>query len=216
MALYSYEAYGKDGKKIKGVIDAPSQASVKELLSKQGLYVISVKSTTQEAAGSFWQRWFRGSIKPKDRILFTKQLAVLLKSGIPLLEALELLTEQFTGSLRGIVVSIKDDIKQGTSFADALKKYPKIFDTIYVQLVRAGEASGRLEIILDRLTSYLERREEVSKKIRGALTISYHSISCCYLSSYCIAHCRNSPNARCVYCYGLSTSMGYPFCCRSW
>lgn len=169
MALYSYEAYGKDGKKIKGVIDAPSQTSVKELLSKQGLYVISVKSTTQEATGSFWQRWFRGSIKPKDRILFTKQLAVLLKSGIPLLEALELLTEQFTGSLRGIVVTIKDDIKQGSSFADALKKYPKIFDTIYVQLVRAGEASGRLEVILDRLTSYLERRDEIAKKIRSAL-----------------------------------------------
>lgn len=168
MALYSYEAYGKDGKKIKGTIDAPSQASVKEILSKQGLYVISVSTTTQEASGGFLQRWFSGTIKPKDRILFTKQLAVLLKSGVPLLEALELLTEQFTGSLRGVVINIKDDIKQGSSFADALKKYPKIFDTIYVQLVRAGEASGRLEIILDRLTSYLERREEIAKKIKGA------------------------------------------------
>lgn len=169
MALYSYEAYGKDGKKVKGTLDASSLAGVKEVLSKQGLYVISVKPiTSQSATGSLLQRLWRPSVKPKDKILFTKQLAVLLKSGIPLLEALELLTEQFTGSLRGVVVTIKDDIKQGSSFADALKKYPKIFDTIYVQLVRAGEASGRLEIILDRLTSYLERREEIAKKIKNA------------------------------------------------
>ncbi len=168
MALYSYEAYGKDGKKIKGIIDAPSQASVKELLSKQGMYVISVTTTTQASQGGFFERLLRRGIKPKDRILFTKQLAVLLKSGIPLVEALELLTEQFTGTLRSIVVTIKDDIKQGSSFAEALKKYPSIFDTIYVQLVRAGEASGRLEVILDRLTSYLERRDEIAKKIRGA------------------------------------------------
>jgi type II secretory pathway component PulF len=169
MALYSYEAYGKDGKKVKGIIDAPTQGVVKDILSKQGLYVINVKSVSQESQGTFLQRIFRRSISIKDKILFTKQLTVLLRSGIPLLEALELLTEQLTGPLRGIVVAIKDDIKQGASFADALKKYPKTFDTIYVQLVRAGEASGKLEAILDRLSSYLERREEVTKKIKGAL-----------------------------------------------
>src|SRR5207249_10490486 len=65
--------------------------------------------------------------------------------------------------------AIKDEVKGGISFADALKKYPKVFDKLYVQLVRAGEASGRLEIILDRLTSYLERRETISRRIRSAL-----------------------------------------------
>jgi len=88
---------------------------------------------------------------------------------VPLLQALELLVDQFEGTLHSILVTVKDDIKEGISFADALKKYPKTFDNIYVQLIRAGEASGKLETILERLTSYIERREAIRKKIASAL-----------------------------------------------
>jgi type II secretory pathway component PulF len=75
-----------------------------------------------------------------------------------------------SGTLRSILVNVKDDIKEGSSFADALKKYPKVFDNIYVQLVRAGEASGKLEIILERLTGFLERKEEMRSRIKSALS----------------------------------------------
>lgn len=169
MALYSYQAFSKEGKKITGYIDAATLQAAKDQLSKQGIYTISITPATQEATLPWYRRLFMPSIKPKEKILFTKQLVVLLKSGVPLLQALELLIEQFEGSLRTMLVAIKDDVKQGTSFADALKKYPKVFDNIYVQLVRAGEASGKLEVILERLTSYLERREELRKKLRSAL-----------------------------------------------
>ena len=169
MALYSYEAFSKDGKKVTGHIDAPSLTGAKELLSKQGMYPISVAPATTQSTQSWWRRLFVRGINPKQRILFTKQLAVLLKAGVPLLPAFELLTEQFEGCIREMIVAIKDDIKQGTSLAESLKKYPQAFDTIYVQLVRAGEASGKLDLILDRLTSYLERREQIRKKIRSAL-----------------------------------------------
>jgi type II secretory pathway component PulF len=169
MALFSYEAFSKDGKKVKGVIDAPSANAVKEMLSKQGLFPIKIQAAKEEARLGFFQRLFMRGVSTKNKILFTKQLAVLLKSGVPLLESLELLTEQVEGRLKVILVTVKDDIKGGMSFADALAKYPKIFDNIYVQLVKAGEASGKLEVILERLTSYLERREQISKKIRGAL-----------------------------------------------
>jgi len=137
--------------------------------SRQGIYTISITATSQEAALPWYKRFFSKSIKPKEKILFTKQLVVLLKSGIPLLQALELLIEQFEGTLRSMLVAIKDDVKEGISFADALKKYPSVFDNIYVQLVRAGEASGKLETILERLTAYLERREELRKKVKSAL-----------------------------------------------
>ncbi len=170
MALYSYQAFSKDGKKITGTIDAPSLQSAKELLSKQGIYPIAVSLSSQEAAFPWWKRLFAKKITIKEKILFTRQLAVLLKSGVPLLQALELLTEQFEGSLKTILVTIKDEVKEGISFADALKKYPKVFDNIYVQLVRAGEASGKLELILERLTSYMERRAEIRKRVRAALT----------------------------------------------
>lgn len=170
MALYFYQAFSKDGKKITGTVDAPSLQVAKEQLSKQGIYPTSVTLSSPEAVLPWWKRAFTRNITPKEKILFTKQLAVLLKSGVPLLQALELLTEQFEGSLKTMLVNIKDEVKEGISFADALKKYPKAFDNIYVQLVRAGEASGKLETILDRLTSYLERRAEIRKRVRAALT----------------------------------------------
>ena len=127
----------------------------KEQLSKQGIYPISLAPSSQEALLPWYKRIFQKKITPKEKILFTKQLVVLLKSGIPLLQALELLIEQFEGNMRSMLIAIKDEVKEGISFADALKKYPKVFDNIYVQLVRAGEASGKLEVILERLTAYL-------------------------------------------------------------
>lgn len=170
MALYLYQAFSKDGKKVTGTVDAPTLQAAKEQLSKQGIFPIAVTLSSPEAALPFWQRFFSKSVTIKEKILFTRQLAVLLKSGVPLLQALELLIEQFEGNVRTMLVNIKDEVKEGVSFADALKKYPKVFDNIYVQLVRAGEASGKLETILERLTAYLERRQEIRKRIRSALT----------------------------------------------
>ena len=169
MALYSYEAFSREGKRVRGVIDAPSVANVKAQLSKQGLFPITIKLAQEGAQYGFLRRIFMRGVSNKEKILLTKQFAILLKSGIPLLQALELLIDQFEGRLHTILVSVKDDIKEGISLADALQKHSNVFDTIYVQLVRAGEASGMLEVILDRLTQYLERREEIRKKVSGAL-----------------------------------------------
>lgn len=170
MALYSYQAFTKEGKKISGFIDAASVQEVKERLIAQGSYPILIEIAREGARIGFMSRLFGGGVKAKDRILFTKQLSVLLKSGIPLLQAIELLIDQMSGVLRSILVNVKDDIKEGSSFADALKKYPKVFDNIYVQLVRAGEASGKLEIILERLTGFLERKEEMRSRVKSALS----------------------------------------------
>ena len=169
MALYTYQAFSKEGKKVTGTIDASSLQSAKEQLSKQGIYPITVTASSYEGALPWYKQLFAKKVTPKEKILFTKQLAVLLKSGVPLLQALELLIEQFEGSVRTMLVKIKDEVKEGISFADALKKYPKVFDNIYVQLVRAGEASGKLEVILERLMAYLERRAAIRKRVRAAL-----------------------------------------------
>ncbi len=170
MALYSYQAISKDGKKIKGNIDASSIGNAKDQLLKKGLYITNINLMSEASQLPWYKRLFEKKVSIKDKILFTKQLSVLLKSGVPLLQALELLTEQFEGRMKSIIVSLKDGIKEGQSLADGLKKYPKVFDNIYVQLVRAGEATGKLEIILERLTSYIERKQEIQKKIRSALS----------------------------------------------
>lgn len=169
MALYTYEAFTKEGKRLKGTVDAGSIAAVREQLSRQALYPISIYPAVQEARIGIIQRLFMRRVSLKEKILFSKQLAVLLKSGVPLLQAIELLADQFEGYMHIVLVSIKDEVKGGLSLAESMSEYPKVFDTIYVQLVRAGEASGKLDTILERLTGYMERRDLVRKKIRGAM-----------------------------------------------
>jgi len=170
MAMFFYQAFSKDGKKVSGFVDAPSRQAVKQQLAQKGIFPVKITQTTQDADKGWFKRFFERKVSTKDKILFTRQLSTLLKSGVPLLQALELLIDHFEGRLRSIVVSLKDDIKEGSSFADGLKKFPKEFDKIYIQLVRAGEASGKLEVILDRLTEYAERRAEIRKRIRSAMT----------------------------------------------
>ena len=169
MALYSYEAFSKDGKKVKGVIDATSQAVVREQLVRQELYPIAIYLATEESRLNLFQRLMQGNVTLKEKILFTKQLSVLLKSGVPLLQSLELLVDQFKGRLHSVLIQIKDEVKEGKPLADAMSQYPKIFDSIYVQLVRAGEASGKLDEILLRLTEFLERTAQIKSRIRSAM-----------------------------------------------
>ncbi|HEX4068491.1 MAG TPA: type II secretion system F family protein [Candidatus Babeliales bacterium] len=169
MALYAYEAFSKEGKKVNGVIDAPSAEALREQLTKQGLFPIKIELSGGVSTAGFFKRLFEKKVTTKDKILLTKQLAILLKSGVPILQAIETLIEQFEGGVKNMLVRIKDDVKEGTSLADALAKYPKVFERIYIQLVRAGEATGKLETILERLTVYLERREATTKKVKGAL-----------------------------------------------
>ncbi len=169
MALYLYRALSKDGKKVSRTIDASSVLAVKEQLSRQGLYPISIEQVDEAARAGILTRLFAGTVSAKEKILFTKQLGILLKSDVPLLQSCELLINQFSGRMRSVLVAVKDDLKEGTSLADALEKYPKTFETLYVQLVRAGEASGQLDMILERLKDYLERQQEIRSKITGAL-----------------------------------------------
>lgn len=170
MALYTYQGFSQGGKKVTGTIDASSESSARELLQKKGILPTSIiASHKAQASRGFFVKLFSKKIPLKEKIMFTKQLGVLLRSGVPLLQSVELLIEQFSGELRTILITIKDGLKEGVSFADGLKRYPDVFENIYIQLVRAGEASGKLEMILDRLIDYLESREAMSKKISGAL-----------------------------------------------
>jgi type II secretory pathway component PulF len=173
MGLFIYQALSKDGKKLSGTVDAPTPEAARDWVIKNGMYPISVQVTSVpgvQLTGFKRILSYFSSVSTKDKILFTKQLAVLLKAGVPLLQAIELLIEQFSGKLRSILISVKDDLREGQSLAEALSKYPKAFDNIYIQLVRAGEATGKLETILERLTEYMERRQEVVKRVKGALT----------------------------------------------
>lgn len=170
MPLYKYDSFSRRGNRVTGTIDASTAQGAKELLRGQGLLPTSITEVSTEQAGFSFTSLFEKKIDVKSKVLFTKQLAVLLRSGVPLLAAIELLAEQFDGQLHRILIEVKDGIKTGEPFAACLAKYPKVFPNVYIQLVRAGEASGKLEVILERLTSYLERAEETAKKIKKAMS----------------------------------------------
>ncbi len=170
MPLYHYESFNKRGARVTGTIDATSVQTAKELLRGQDLLPITITEISGEIAQTWYSGFFEKRVDQKAVILFTKQLAVLLKSAVPLLQAIELLTEQFEGKFKRILISIKDGIKSGESLAKEMGRYPKVFSNVYVQLVKAGEASGKLDTILMRLTDYLERAEDTRKKVKKALT----------------------------------------------
>lgn len=169
MPLYQYDSFNKRGTRVKGTIDAATMQVAKEMLQGQGLMPTKIVEMSGDKASSWFAGIFEKKIDNKTVVLFTKQLAVLLKSAIPLLQAIELLTDQFEGKFRRILTSIKDGLKGGEPLAKELARYPKVFSNVYVQLVRAGEATGKLDIILIRLTTYLERAEETKKTIKKAM-----------------------------------------------
>lgn len=170
MPLYQYDSLNRRGQRITGTLDAPSMPTAKEMLQGQGLMPVKIVEVGGEKPESWYSALFEKKIETKTVIIFTKQLSVLLKSAVPLLQAIELLTEQFEGKFRRILINIKDGLKSGEPLAKEMERYPKVFSNVYVQLVRAGEATGKLDSILLRLTSYLERAEDTKKRIKKAMS----------------------------------------------
>ena len=170
MAFYFYKAFSKEGKKTTGFVDASSLPAARDQVLKMGLYPIDILLEGKARGRCQWFKLlFAKRVPFKEKLFFSKQLSILLRSGVPLLQALTLLSEQSEGALKKVLVALRDNIKIGKSLADAMSEFPLVFDAIYVQLVRAGEASGRLENILDKLTVQLERKQTISSKITKAL-----------------------------------------------
>lgn len=169
MPLYVYEALSKQGVKRAGNIDAPSVDVAKELLRAQSLFPVKVREASDNKQSSFLVVLFEKKVDPKTVIVFTKQFAVLLRSGVPLLQSLELLVEQFDGAFRRVLVNVKDGIKSGKSLAVMLGNYPRIFSHVYVQLVMAGEATGKLDTILERLSGHLIKDQQTKERISKAM-----------------------------------------------
>ncbi len=170
MPLYKYNSFSRRGKKVTGTIDASTLQAAKELLRGQGLMPITLSEVSAGDVGNIFTRLFEKKIDVKSKVLFTKQLGVLLRSGVPLLQGMELLAEQFEGKFKRVLIAIKDGLKEGQGLAQGMAKYPRVFSNVYIQLVRAGEATGKLESILENLTVYLEKAEETRKRVKKALS----------------------------------------------
>lgn len=163
--IYIWQGTDKGGNKTKGEIQSASQALAKAQLRKQGINPSKVKRKPKDLFGPKKQK-----IKPADIAVFTRQLATMMKSGIPLVQSFEIVGESLENpSMRELVASIRDDIAAGNNFADCIRKHPRYFDDLFCNLVEAGEQSGALETMLDRLATYKEKSEALKAKIKNAM-----------------------------------------------
>ena len=164
-SLYTWQGTDKAGNKTKGEIQGSSQALVKAQLRKQGVNPTRVRRKGKDLFGPKKQ-----AIKPQDIAVFTRQLATMMKSGIPLVQSFEIVGETLENpSMRQLVLAIRDDIAAGNNFADCIRKHPRYFDDLFCNLVDAGEQSGALETMLDRLATYKEKSEALKFKIKKAM-----------------------------------------------
>ena len=176
MSKYAYKAQNKEGKEVFGVVEADTQALAINDVQSLGLYPTHVR----EARKSDERRARRdrtglseiyfGGVRTKQIVIMTRQMATLIDAGLPLLRCLNVLIAQLKPSkLRDILREISSDVQAGSTFSEALAKHPKVFDRLYVNMVRAGEVGGMLETVLNRLAVFMERRQALKRRVRGAL-----------------------------------------------
>ncbi|WP_415893589.1 type II secretion system F family protein [Neptuniibacter sp. PT8_73] len=167
LSTFTWQGKDKSGNKSKGKIDANNAASAKALLRKQG--ILTSRIAKERSAGMFSAK--NKSVKPVDIAFFTRQMATMMRSGVPLLQGLEITAGGIEKQkLKDIVYEIKNDVNSGTDFSTALTKHPQHFDDLYCNLVNAGEQSGALDAMLDRIATYKEKLESLKAKIKKALT----------------------------------------------
>lgn len=163
-SVFTWEGTNRQGAKIKGELSGVSPALVKAQLRKQGVNPQKVrkKSVSLFSAGK--------KIKPMDIALFTRQMATMMKAGVPLLQSFDIIGEGFDNpNMRKLVDDLKQEVAAGNSFATALRKNPQYFDDLYCNLVDSGEQSGSLETLLDRVATYKEKTEALKAKIKKAM-----------------------------------------------
>ncbi len=169
MSAYRYTAKDRSGRSVAGVMEANDERSMLEILRKQELVVITLKPDKQKAKIGKAAKG-GGKIKLQELVLFSRQLATMIDSGIPLMQALEILTEQIDNKgFKAIVAEVKKDVATGSSFNEALGKHPRAFSPLFVNMVKAGESSGALDDIMERLASYLEKTDHLVRKVKSAM-----------------------------------------------
>src|SRR5687767_7957543 len=170
MAVFAYSAKTADGKKVESVIRAADKGAAQAELKKKNLTVSSIVEQKGGKKSSLFGPP-RPHVKTKDIAVMTRQLSTMISAGIPLLESLEILHEQAADPGFKIVLDkVIERVRSGSDFSTALSEHGKIFTRIYVNMIKAGEASGQLDVILQRLADYMENIEELKREIKAAMT----------------------------------------------
>lgn len=176
MPSFAYEVKDRAGKSSQGTMDAGNMGEVAGRLRQDGFYIVklnpvgrTITSSTVSKSGSQGDIT-RGRVPLKDKMIFTKQFHVMIKAGIGMLACLNNLSEQCENKyLKYVINSIRREVESGVALSVAMSKFPKVFDRMFIHMLEAGEASGKLDLCLSRLNQYMERDYELRKKISGAM-----------------------------------------------
>ncbi|HUL58895.1 MAG TPA: type II secretion system inner membrane protein GspF [Anaeromyxobacteraceae bacterium] len=170
MPVFEYKALTAAGKAVQGLKEADSPKTLRAVLRRDGVFLTEVlgeqQSKAQQAREVNVRRWVLGRVSAQDLAIATRQLAVLVNAGIPLVESLSALVEQVEHErLKRILSDVKQRVNEGSTLADALAAHPRLFTTLYVNMIRAGETSGALEVVLFRLADFTEGQARLRSKV---------------------------------------------------
>ena len=174
MPVFEYAGYDAGGRAKKGMVEADTMRAAKQRLRGQGVFVKNIKESqaqseekvTRIPVQEFFQR-----VGKDEVVLMTRQLATLVAAHIPLVSALGALAEQTEGvKLKTIIAQLKDDVNEGAALAAAMRQHPKVFPSLFTNMIAAGEASGALDVVLLRLADFMENQDDLRRRVRGALT----------------------------------------------
>lgn len=169
MPIFLWEAQTKKGETKKGELNASDEATVRAQLRRQGFKSINVKTKPKDLLE--FLPFLKQKVSEKDVVVFARIFATMINAGLPLIQCLDLLGKQEQNkTFAKVIGTIKEDIEGGSTLTDALKKFPKIFDDLFVNLVEAGESGGILDVVLQRLSGYMEKAMKLKSKVKGAMT----------------------------------------------
>jgi type IV pilus assembly protein PilC len=169
MPEYTWRGVNRKGKKKKGEMEADSENFVRLTLKRQGIEPTKIKPKAKDLFENV--KFLQPKVTEKEVVIMTRQFATMIDAGLPLVQCLEILfSQQENRTFKRILKNIKEDVEEGSTFADALKQHPDVFDSLFVNLVAAGEIGGILDIILNRLAAYIEKAAKLKKKVKGAMT----------------------------------------------
>jgi len=171
MATYIYTARNLSGKKIKGEIEAKDERDALNSLKPESFTITSLKEKKNSSVLSNKKvKFFKPGIKGKDIIIFSREFSTLINAGLPMIQSLNIMiTQTQNSSLKEVITKVRDDVEQGLSLSEALSKHPRVFSSLFYNMVKAGEMAGVLDIILTRLANYLEYVENINQRMKTAM-----------------------------------------------
>ncbi len=169
MPVYVWKGTDRQGKRQSGEIEADNPSLARQFVIRKGITISSFKAKPKDLLE--YLPFLKTRVTEKELVVFVRQFATLINAGLPLVQSLEILRDQQDNkTFSGVLKDVKRDVEGGATFSDAIKKHPRVFDYLFLHMIAAGEAGGILDVILNRLATYIEKIAKLKKKVKGALT----------------------------------------------